>query len=324
VTPAASTPVTILTGFLGAGKTTLMNHILRGNHGLRIALLVNDFGSINIDSDLVVGVQSEGAIISLANGCVCCNIREDLLAAMNEVLDRPDPPEYLVLEASGVAEPSGMVTTFANPALRERIRLDAIMCVMDASQIFAAPELMDLKLKQIAYADVLILNKTDLVGRDEIGRIRAWLDEHFHRYRLIESVNGNVPMELLLAEGRLDPARFDRDAGTDAGHDHRNVFSSFAFETNEPLSLEAVRAAAKKLPAGVYRCKGIVHSSDAPDRRAILQVVGKRVDLTLADEWGDRKPRTQLVAIAAIGTIDEHTLPDAFLSDGPRPAKVGA
>ena len=138
-------PVTVLTGFLGAGKTTLLNRILNGDHGLHIAVLVNDFGSINIDAELVIGVESDGDIISLANGCVCCNIRDDLLAAVQQVIERPEQPEYIVLEASGVAEPSGIALTFMDAALRDRIRLDSIMCVMDASQIFAIPEMMDLK-----------------------------------------------------------------------------------------------------------------------------------------------------------------------------------
>ena len=160
------TPVTVLTGFLGAGKTTLLNRILNGDHGLRIAVLVNDFGSINIDADLVVGVESGGDVINLANGCVCCNIRDDLVAVVEQVVARPERPEYIVLEASGVAQPSGIAATFLDARLRDRLRLDSLMCVMDASQIFAVPEMMDLKLLQIAYADMLILNKVDLVGRE--------------------------------------------------------------------------------------------------------------------------------------------------------------
>ena len=105
-------PLTVLTGFLGAGKTTLLNRILTGDHGLRVAVLVNDFGSINIDADLVVGVEGEGDIISLANGCVCCNVRDDLVAAVMQVMSRPEEPEYILLEASGVAEPSGIAITF--------------------------------------------------------------------------------------------------------------------------------------------------------------------------------------------------------------------
>jgi G3E family GTPase len=128
-------------------------------------------------------------------------------AAVQRVIERPDRPEYIVLEASGVAEPSGIVSTFADPGLRDRFRLDSTLCVMDAAGIFAAPELMDVKLRQIAYSDMLILNKTGLVAREEIGRIKDWLDEHFYRYRLVEATRGNVPLEILLAEGRFDPAR---------------------------------------------------------------------------------------------------------------------
>src|SRR5262249_22014967 len=157
-------PLTVLTGFLGAGKTTLLNRILNGNHGLRVAVLVNDFGSINIDAELVVGVESD--VISLANGCVCCSVRDDLIEAVLRVLDRPERPEYVLLEASGVAEPSGIAAPFGSAAFRDRIRLDSITCVVDAEQVFAAPEQMHLKLWQIGFADLLILNKVDLVGRD--------------------------------------------------------------------------------------------------------------------------------------------------------------
>jgi G3E family GTPase len=319
-------PVTVLTGFLGAGKTTLLNRILNGDHGLRIAVLVNDFGSINIDADLVVGVEGGGDIISLANGCVCCNIRDDLLAAVHQVIERPERPEYIVLEASGVAEPSGIASTFMNQGLRDRIRLDSIMCVVDAAQIFAAPEMMKLKLLQIAYADMLILNKADLVSRAEIAKIKAWLDDHFHRYRLVEATRGEVPLEILLAAGRFDAAQLDGNAHSHNGHhcddehcqhehhnhDHAATFSTWNFETDQPLSLEAVREVARKLPASIYRCKGVIHSTDAPGRRAILQVVGKRVDLTLENEWGNRPPRTQIVAIGAHDRVDDTKLQELF------------
>ena len=320
------TPVTVLTGFLGAGKTTLLNRILNGDHGLRIAVLVNDFGSINIDADLVVGVEGGGDIISLANGCVCCNIRDDLLAAVQQVIERPERPEYIVLEASGVAEPSGIASTFMNQGLRDRIRLDSILCVVDASQIFAAPEMKELKLRQIAYADMLILNKADLVGREEIARIRAWLDEHFHRYRLVEATRGEVPLEILISAGRFDAAQLERGHGDHDGHDchdphcdhhhheenHANAFSTWSYETDQALSLEALREVAKRLPMNIYRCKGVIHSADAPDRRAVLQVVGKRVDISFGNDWGDNAPRTRIVAIGAHGTLDGASLRKKF------------
>ena len=161
------TPVTVLTGFLGAGKTTLLNRILNGDHGMKVGVLVNDFGSINIDADLVVDVESD--VISLANGCVCCSIRDDLSEAVIQVIERPERPEYILLEASGVAEPTGIALTFADdPSLIDRVRLDSIICVVDAEQVFAAPEQMELKIWQVATADMVILNKTDLVGREQI------------------------------------------------------------------------------------------------------------------------------------------------------------
>ena len=323
------TPVTVLTGFLGAGKTTLLNRILNGDHGLRIAVLVNDFGAINIDSDLIVGVESGGDVISLANGCVCCNIRDDLMTAVQQVIERPEQPEYIVLEASGVAEPSGIAMTFIDASFRDRIRLDSILCVMDAAQIFAAPEMMELKLRQIAFSDMLILNKADLVGREEITKIKGWLDEHFHRYRLIEATRGDVPLPILLSSGRFDAAQLDaaphvhdahacadphchEDYDAHHGVDHTQAFSTWSYETDEPMSLEALREAARKLPASIYRCKGVVHSTDAPGQRAVLQVVGKRIDISLEGDWGDRPPRTRIVAIGAHGAVDSAALQEKF------------
>ncbi len=314
-------PVTILTGFLGAGKTTLLNRILSGNHGLRIAVLVNDFGSINIDADLVVGVESGGDIVSLANGCVCCNIRDDLLLAVQQVIERPEQPECIVLEASGVAEPSGIAVTFTDAKLRDRIRLDSIVCVVDAAQIFAVPELMDLKLRQIAFADMLILNKVDLVSRDEVARIRAWLDEHFHRYRLVEAMRGEVPLEILLSCGRFDPNQLDNSLrhhrheceDEHCNHeDHAKAFSTWSFETDQPFLLDALRLTAKKLSPSIYRCKGIVYSIDAPRQIAVLQVVGKRVDISLGEAWCQRSPQSQIVAIGAYGMVDAKVLHEQF------------
>ena len=117
-------PITILTGFLGAGKTTLLNRILTGNHGLRVGVLVNDFGSINIDAELVVGVDNN--MINLSNGCVCCQIRDDLVESVDALLARPESIEYILLEASGVADPAGIFVTFNDLNLRERIRLDSV------------------------------------------------------------------------------------------------------------------------------------------------------------------------------------------------------
>ena len=312
-------PLTILTGFLGAGKTTLLNRILNGNHGLRVAVLVNDFGAINIDAELIVGVESN--VISLANGCVCCTIRDDLVATVMETINRPESPEYILLEASGVAEPTGIAMTFNNPAFRDRIRLDSILCVVDAEQVFAAPEAIELKIFQMACADMVILNKVDLVDRAQIAKIKQWLDSRFYRYRLVETTHADVPLPVLLSVGRFDPARLDgpMEEGfcTDRNcrhehHDHSKAFTTWSYETDRPLSLEALREAASKLPPNIYRAKGVIYTADEPQRRAVLQVVGKRVDISLEGAWNGRPPRTQIVAIGAPGAIDDELLRDKF------------
>jgi G3E family GTPase len=305
-------PITILTGFLGAGKTTLLNRILTGNHGMHVGVLVNDFGSVNIDAELVVGVKDN--MISLANGCVCCQIRDDLIESVTKLLARPETIEYILLEASGVADPAGIFVTFNDPNLRDRIRLDSVICVVDAEQVFAHPEyppLMDLKLRQVGFADMLILNKVGVAGPEQVAKVRAWLDDHFNRLRIVETNYCEAPYEILLGVGRFDPAQASINS-QGVEHDHSKVFSTWSYETNQPLALEALRETMRKLPGTVYRAKGVVYAANEPKRRVVLQVVGRRVDISLQEEWGQRVPRTQVVVIGALGGIDANLLEKTF------------
>jgi G3E family GTPase len=314
-------PITILTGFLGAGKTTLLNRILTGDHGLRVGVLVNDFGSINIDAELIVGIDDN--VMSLANGCVCCQIRDDLIESVAALIERPETIEYILLEASGVADPSGLFVTFNDPNLRDRIRLDSIICVVDADQVFAHPEyppLIELKLHQVGFADMLILNKVGLAGPEQVEKVRAWLDDHFNRLRIVETDYCAVPHEILLGVGRFNPARASGSHVSDHGcsdpachddghrHDHSEMFSTWSYETDQPLALQPLRETMRRLPGTIYRAKGVLYTADAPHRRAVLQVVGRRVDISRGDEWGHRAPRTQIVAIGAAGGTDANLL----------------
>lgn len=261
----AAIPVTILTGFLGAGKTTLLNRILSEDHGLQVAVLVNDFGEINIDAELVVGVEDDAAgalrSISLANGCVCCQIRDDLLETVEELINRPDKVEYILLEASGVADPAGIAATFKSFKNRDRIRLDSVTCVIDVDQILAHQEydnLTQLKLRQIAFADMVILNKVDLAGAEKFGEVHRWIDHHFNRIRTVETNYCDVPYAILMSVGRYDPAqdflrqvehRHTNGHTHDRDHNHGHEFSTWSYETDQPMSLDVLNQIAALLLA---------------------------------------------------------------------------
>ena len=319
-------PITILTGFLGAGKTTLLNRILTGNHGLRVGVLVNDFGSINIDAELVVGV--DGNMISLANGCVCCQIRDDLIESVVALLARPEAIEYILLEASGVADPAGIFVTFTDSNLRDRIRLDSVTCVVDADQVFAHPEyppLMDLKLRQVGFADMLILNKVDLAGPEQVAKVRAWLDEHFNRLRIVETNHCEVPYEILLGVGRFDPARAGlnpqvrtslqrtRHVITRHGHDHSKAFSTWSYETDSRWRWKhcgkrcgSCRDDLSRQRGGRCDRRAGAAGSAASRRQTRRYLAPRRV--------GRARPRTQIVAIGAAGSIDARLMEEIFAS----------
>jgi len=305
-------PVTLLTGFLGSGKTTLLNRILNGKHGLRVGVLVNDFGAINIDAELVEGVEEN--TINLANGCVCCEIRDDLIKSIEQLLTREEAIDYMILEASGVADPEGIVMTFLNQRYEQLLRLDSITCIVDADGLFTHGDneaLNMLKLRQIGFADMVILNKVDLVGPEHVEVAREWIDKQLQRIRIIEAIRCDVPLEVLLAVGRFDPSqvilqkkdeiRSYGQGGHHNGHESLgNIFQTWSYETDRPFSLETLRQMVRReLPASIYRCKGIIYASDLPGKRLTLQVVGRRTEIYELDDWGGRTPYSQIVAIGS-------------------------
>jgi G3E family GTPase len=306
----SATPVTVLTGFLGAGKTTLLNRILSSDHGLRVGVLVNDFGAINIDEKLIVGMDD--STISLANGCVCCEIDDDLIGAIDSLIAREESPDYILLEASGIADPFGIAMTVGNRRFEDTIRLDGIISVVDLEQIFANPEypaLQELKLRQIGNSDMVVLNKVDLVDDAQVARVHEWIDERIPRVRTYETSYANVPLEILLGVGGF--AAGDREHTT-ADHAHReHGFESWSYESDAPLSLDALRDTIKRLPGSVFRCKGIVHTS-GDSTPFVVQAVGRRSTFTPASPKVPVDGTSRIVVIGAAGTIEDADLQTQF------------
>ena len=319
---AATTPVTVLTGFLGAGKTTLVNRLLSEAHGLRIAVIVNDFGAVSIDSELIIGV--EPGTVSLANGCVCCEIRGDLVAAVDSVLGQDRELDALVLEASGVAEPSGIARTFTSEVFRSPIRLDGIVAVIDAEQLPAQaedPTTRDLVFGQIGYSDIVLLNKIDLAERAQIDAVRTFVQDRLPTVRIIETSHAQVPFHVLLGIGP-DQTPATAGHGNHGGHRHGSgAFEHWTYTRDAAVDIDSLLASIRLLPRSVYRIKGFVHSAHDPDHRYLLQAVGQRGEAHRFDEWADRTPRTELVIITGRSGAGRTAIDgqfDACLIDQPR------
>lgn len=326
--------VTILAGFLGAGKTTLLNRILSGDHGLRLGVLVNDFGSINIDDALVELVSDDGRHISLANGCVCCSIKSELLASVEALMNRPHPPEHILLETSGVADPRSVAQGLLAGEGRWLVEIDSIFTVVDAEQY---PSLgrkdARLALRQIAAADMVLINKVDLVDEASVAQLEAHLRRWVPQLRVLKAVRGDIPLDPLLGVGSFDPARVLStrpvdvhvsevdDLGRDIGHelspsDHTHQFSTWSFVSEQPLVLRRLLRAIEALPPDIYRVKGILNLTRSPDRPVVLHVVGRRAELDYAQGWeqGDWSTprRSEIVVIGAAGSVHAPRMRELF------------
>jgi G3E family GTPase len=324
-------PVTILTGFLGAGKTTLLNHILTNQQGVKTAVLVNEFGEIGIDNDLIVATGDD--MVELSNGCICCTINGELLEAVYRLLERPEKLDYLVVETTGLADPLPVAMTFLGSDLRDLTRLDSIITLVDAENF--SEELLEGEVAraQIVYGDMLLLNKCDLVSEERLQQLESQLREIKTDARILRCTKGDVPLPLLLSVGLFESDRVaaeqqhddcDHDHGhcvheesePHADHDHAHAhhdhdhdhdhgqhpdhqaiegFTSLSFSSEGPFALRKFQNFLdNQLPTSVFRAKGILWFNES-ERRHVFHLAGKRFSLDDSDWSGPRK--NQLVLI---------------------------
>ena len=319
-------PVTIITGFLGSGKTTLLNHILSNQEGLKTAVLVNEFGEIGIDNDLLITTEnSDDTMVELSNGCICCTINDDLMNAVYKVLERQDKIDYLVVETTGLADPLPIALTFLGTELRDMTRLDSIVTVIDAENYSLDLFNSQAAYNQIAYGDILLLNKADLVDEADLDLLEVKIREVKEGARILRTTRAQIPLPMILSVGlfesdqyfrssqeSLDPGHDDADhshCDHDHGHchhdhdhhhhhsDHLAVdgFTSLSFESDRPFAIRQFQHFLdNQLPQSVFRAKGILWFAESP-RRHVFHLSGKR--FSLDDEDWKAAPKNQLVLI---------------------------
>ena len=314
-------PVTVLTGYLGAGKTTLLNRILTENHGKRYAVIVNEFGEVGIDNDLVVGADEE--VFEMNNGCICCTVRGDLIRIVEGLMKRRGKFDAIIIETTGLADPAPVAQTFfVDQDVQDKARLDAIVTVADAKWLAArlkdAPEAKN----QIAFADVILINKTDLVTPADLIEVEARIRAINPYARLVRTVKCAVPLTEVLDRGAFDLDRildiepaFLEDGGHDHHHDHdhghghhhhHGGLKHFHDEEMQSLAIEIdgevdpdkfmpwINDLVQRDGPDILRSKGILAFRDEP-RRFVYQGVHMILDGDLQREWKPGEKRTSKI-----------------------------
>ena len=328
-------PVTVLTGYLGAGKTTLLNHLLTQNHGYKCAIIINEFGAVSIDNQLVVGADEE--ILELNNGCLCCRVRGDLIRCLNDLINRKKRFDYVIIETTGLADPSPVAHTFKASELAEHLRLDGIVTVVDArhleKELNDGPE----PRAQIGFADVILLNKTDLVTPEELARLESRIHGMNALARIYHTRNSQIdPGKILNVKARELTAplevfketehahEHDHECDEHCDHDHEHEehhhhhdesVQSFYIEEARPLDLKKLEVwlseLLKTLGADIYRSKGVLHIQGQP-KRVIFQGVQMMFDAAPDRFWKENDPRkSQLVFIGR--ELDEAKIKAGFM-----------
>jgi G3E family GTPase len=329
--PKHGLPVTIITGFLGSGKTTLLNHILTNQQGVKTAVLVNEFGEIGIDNELIITTGDD--MVELNNGCICCTINNDLVEAVYKVLERQEKLDYLVVETTGLADPLPVALTFLGTELRDLTRLDSIVTVVDAANYSLDLFNSEAAHSQIQYGDIILLNKADLVDEADLDLLEVKIREVKEGARILRTTRSQVAIPLILSVGLFETDKYFAENSDHAdehhhdhehhdhehhshdnhdhhGHEHRSHhldndgFTSLSFQSDKPLSIRKFQYFLdNQLPPSVFRAKGIMWFEESP-RRHIFHLCGKRFSIDDDDWKGERK--NQLVLIGQ--DLDHETL----------------
>ncbi len=335
-------PVTIISGFLGSGKTTLLNHILKNQVGVKTAVLVNEFGEIGIDNDIII--EGSEDMIELNNGCICCSINGELLNTVSKVLERAEELDYLIVETTGLADPLPVAMTFAAGDLREKVRLDSIITVIDGENFDFEINNTSVAYSQILYGDILLLNKCDLVNEKQLKKVEKFINQIKKEPRILRSTNSEVGLQTIMSVGlfETDTFKFDKDKEgvEDNSHDHsshshdhsshshdhsshshdhsshsndlNNIegFTSVSYETFEPFSLRKFQYFLdNQISQNVFRAKGILWFMES-DRKHIFHLSGKRFSLD-DEEWTKAKSNK----IVLIGkNLDHQTIKNQLSS----------
>jgi G3E family GTPase len=261
-------------------------------------------------------------MVSMANGCICCSIRSDLIGAVLKMAKLSDRPEHILIESSGVADPARIVASFLEPEIWHTVQLDGVVTVVDAEQALGLPdEEARLAHAQVAGADLLVLNKVDLVDADKLEQVKNWLRETRPGVPVFETCQCRLPMEILLGTDRASPASAADPAldvhvhdgspaaaahDGDHAHDpnHALAFDTWTYASETPMETGLLEQVLTHLPETVFRAKGFVQAVEKPHRRLVLQLVGRRATVSAGEPWGDEAPQTRLVFIARRGTVN--------------------
>lgn len=308
-------PVTVLTGYLGAGKTTLLNRILTHEHGKKVAVIVNEFGEVGIDNQLVIDADEE--IFEMNNGCICCTVRGDLMRIIGNLMKRRHKFDHLVIETTGLADPAPVIQTFfVDEDLRNKIALDAVVTVVDAKHIqqhWDADEAQE----QIAFADVILLNKTDLVSPEELAELESKIKGMNRMAKIYQTQNSELSMDALLGVQafNLDRAlEIDPKFLTESAHEHDESVKSFAIVESGELDGQKLNNWLSQLlqtkGVNIFRMKGILNIA-GEDERFVFQGVHMLLDGKPDRPWKEGETRkNELVFIGR--NLDEAQLREDF------------